>query len=154
MHGFPLNKNFYTLSKMILHSSSKVALAFFFIFILLVQSFSGFASYPSSIHPESSLKVVFPNIDITPKQFVSPCTDQSGKNTLSLEAEDEFAEEDDIQENSNETTCDHISKHYTSEELFHTYRLNIQYLQVNSSIYHYSTLPLFILHHNWKNYLS
>lgn len=147
------NKILFALGKKITESSLKIALGFFFLFILLAQSFSVFAFVQNGKHESISGQIG--HIGFFAKTFIHPLVDKTEKNNFYLESEDQFIEEDDdYQEHSPETNCDHISQQYAVEELFHTHRLNVQYLRLHSLSHLQSRLPLFILHHNWKNYLS
>lgn len=154
MHFKVGNKKTGSWGKMAVRSSFKNAINLFLVSIFLIQSFSGFTYLQNSSNNSGNTSANSNLFEFTVHSFYAPLNHPLKNAAWDLESECQVAEEDDIQEKSDESSIESYGNS-RSEAAFLLYAsLNIQYLKLNEFNHKHLNLPLFILHHNWKGFIS
>ncbi len=124
-----------------------------FAFAFSLQQFSAFAYTQLVQNSKENASVLRPQqlIHHSPLSYHLPIA----PNTLACEME--ILEEDE-NDNNRRTGIDDqrngVAAGHCSDENDFTIALKSRYLQLASSANQRTSIPLFILHHSWKNYLS
>jgi hypothetical protein len=154
MQGKSTNIKFTNQHYLSVKAAFKYCLILLFAFAFSLQQFSAFAY---SQLAESSKKETSSHLHsqqlFNSSQFSYHLPFQPNP----LEWEMEFVEEDDDNNNkkiSIDVHKNHFVETHSSGEFEYTTCLKSRYLQLTSSVNNRATIPFFILHHSWKNYLS